>query len=267
MFSYNCLSCSSWPAVPWPVAQLFRQRVEPRGHRVEPLVERVVVQQLAGRALAALIQPVAERSRFWWSPVRLSASAGSFINWPRLPSPFRSLSGDGVEVGDRRVPARRTAWDRWSACPACPCPRRTALVTRSAARDEAVDLAVDGVVGEQLADGALPGPQVLRSAAWLRSRPPVALSVELGNAADRGARLARSPSPASACRSGAGGDVDGALAEQRNRADGRRATRSVTSGRTSFFDVEPDLDAGAGEVDLARPCPSRCRRCAPASRS
>ena len=53
MFSYNCLSCSNWPAVPRPDCR-WDDSVEAGGQRVRRRIQRLVGQELAGGALAAV---------------------------------------------------------------------------------------------------------------------------------------------------------------------------------------------------------------------
>ena len=86
MFSYNCLSCSSWPAVPSPFSRFGGQLVDPAGQRVEAIVQLLLGQQLAGGSLAAL---QARGNLIELLPVAVSdfASCSSFSSLPRLPSP------------------------------------------------------------------------------------------------------------------------------------------------------------------------------------
>ena len=84
MFSYNCLSWSSWPAVPSPCCKRGDDLVEPVGHRVQPVVQLLIGRQFAERAFPA-IDPAGDRvevggrptSAMWPAHRRSAASRGS----------------------------------------------------------------------------------------------------------------------------------------------------------------------------------------------
>jgi len=54
MFSYNCLIFQHCPAVSLAGVQFRDELIELRGHRSQPRVQRIVGQQLAGGAVAAI---------------------------------------------------------------------------------------------------------------------------------------------------------------------------------------------------------------------
>ena len=113
---YSSCSVISLPAVPSPRLMPAGDRIEVGGRRRQRLGQRVVVQQLAEAALA--------RRGCAPSPPRGSAAT------PRAPSPPPG---------------------RWPAGRACRCPWLRLRATCSAADSSAVELAVQRVVGEQLA--------------------------------------------------------------------------------------------------------------------
>ena len=152
MFSYNCLSCSSWPAVPSPCCSAADHLVEPVGHRVQPVVQRrrrspacrpcprprlirpVIASRLAVVDVSDLRQRVVvqQLARGCPRPARMRAVIAS-----------RFCSDASSALRRRRVVRQ-------------PAERAAALVDvaappSSAAPTKRVQLAVERVVGEQLA--------------------------------------------------------------------------------------------------------------------
>ena len=103
MFSYNCLSFSNCPAVPSPVVQLRHQLIEPFGDRVQPVEERRVGHQLAGRALRRDSAARSASSRFVVAAVSDCENVSSFSSLPRLPSPALMRRVSVLDVLERRL--------------------------------------------------------------------------------------------------------------------------------------------------------------------
>ena len=133
MFSYNCLSFSNSPAVPSPFVQPRHELVEAVGHRVEPVEDRRVGHQLAGRPVAAVQLagqlPEIARSR------RSSESRERIVVQQLAETALAGVDplGDRLRCSSARLRAPRPPSDRSTACRACPCPARTLRATSFAA--------------------------------------------------------------------------------------------------------------------------------------